>query len=110
MPFNDIIKHHTHEVEITAVTTRGMDRKQVDEDAESDKDGVSDEDVDLATGTLDPILDKDRIKEMQQDLKLKHIYGYLAEGNLPSDGVVDLVCWSLKSLCHSNGHIETMPG
>ena len=21
----------------------------------------------------------------------------------------DLVCWSLTSLCHSNGHIETMP-
>ena len=20
-----------------------------------------------------------------------------------------LVCWSLTSLCHSNGHIETMP-
>ena len=23
--------------------------------------------------------------------------------------VVGLVCWSLTSLCHSNGHIETMP-
>ena len=22
---------------------------------------------------------------------------------------VGLVCWSLTSLCHSNGHIETMP-
>ena len=29
----------------------------------------------------------------------------------PSDVLVgyDLVCWSLTSLCHSNGHIETMP-
>ena len=24
-------------------------------------------------------------------------------------GLIDLVCWSLTSLCHSNGHIETMP-
>ena len=23
--------------------------------------------------------------------------------------VCGLVCWSLTSLCHSNGHIETMP-
>ena len=22
---------------------------------------------------------------------------------------VQVVCWSLTSLCHSNGHIETMP-
>ena len=79
MPFNDIIKHHTHEVEITAVTTRGMDRKQADEDAESDEDGVGHDDVDRATGTLDPILDKDRIKELQQqDPKLKYIYIWLS--------------------------------
>ena len=24
-------------------------------------------------------------------------------------GVLASVCWSLTSLCHSNGHIETMP-
>ena len=24
-------------------------------------------------------------------------------------GLLGLVCWSLTSLCHSNGHIETMP-
>ena len=24
--------------------------------------------------------------------------------------VVVVVCWSLTSLCHSNGHIETMSG
>ena len=23
--------------------------------------------------------------------------------------IVVVVCWSLTSLCHSNGHIETMP-
>ena len=23
--------------------------------------------------------------------------------------ILGLVCWSLTSLCHSNGHIETMP-
>ena len=64
-----------------------MDRKQADEDAASDDDGVGDDDVDRATETLDPILDKDRIKELQQqDPKLKYIYGYLAEGNLPGDG------------------------
>ena len=29
---------------------------------------------------------------------------------LETSGLVGwLVCWSLTSLCHSNGHIETMP-
>ena len=29
--------------------------------------------------------------------------------NLGNGPVVVVVCWSLTSLCHSNGHIETMP-
>ena len=36
----------------------------------------------------------------------KGIKGEGSEGGSPEGW---LVCWSLMSLCHSNGHIETMP-
>ena len=35
--------------------------------------------------------------------------GKFIDGCRDRYGNVSIVCWSLTSLCHSNGHIETMP-
>ena len=86
MPFQDIISPNTEintgeRIEIEAITRA----KTTAREAENGSDVDSDCD-EAHTTSLEPILDKDKIKVYQQeDPRLRYVYSYLSRGTLPGD-------------------------
>ena len=86
MPFQDIISPNTEintgeRVEIEAITRA----KTTAREAENGSDVDSDCD-EAHTTSLEPVLDKDKIKVYQQgDPRLRYVYSYLSRGTLPGD-------------------------